>query len=60
MEWKKSKEDNGTWEYGLEIPRDTMRPFFENAGLKDIREYSVGDLFATGSEKYLLVTVGIL
>lgn len=60
MDWKAFKEDNGTWEYGLELPRETMMPLFHDAGLKNICEYSVGDLFVSGEERYLLVTVGEL
>ena len=35
-------EKEGTWAYGHEAPRSTMRPLFEAAGLHNIREYSIG------------------
>jgi malonyl-CoA O-methyltransferase len=38
---KYKKELDGTWPYGREIPRFTMKPFFEAAGLKNVQEYSV-------------------
>lgn len=60
MDWKAYKEQTNTWEYGLELPRYTMEHLFLNAGLKNIREYSVGDLFESEGQRYLLVTVGDL
>jgi SAM-dependent methyltransferase len=34
-------EQSGQWPYGREIPRRTLRPVFQRAGLSDIREYTV-------------------
>ncbi|MBI4309467.1 MAG: methyltransferase domain-containing protein [Candidatus Omnitrophica bacterium] len=39
---KYKMEQEGTWAYGREVPKLTMRPLFEAAGLNDVREYSVG------------------
>lgn len=39
---KLAMEDNGTWEYGRETPKKTMKPLFEAAGLGQIKEFSVG------------------
>jgi len=35
-------EQEGSWLYGKEIPKFTMKDYFETAGLKNIEEYSVG------------------
>lgn len=35
-------EQEGTWAFGKEIPKFTMKDYFEAAGLKNIKEYSVG------------------
>lgn len=35
-------EQEGTWPYGKEIPKFTMKDYFVAAGLKKIEEYSVG------------------
>lgn len=35
-------EHKGTWLYGKEIPKFTMKNYFEFAGLKNIKEYSIG------------------
>ena len=35
-------EQEGTWKYGHEDPKWTMRPLFEAAGLTQIQEYSIG------------------
>jgi ubiquinone/menaquinone biosynthesis C-methylase UbiE len=35
-------EQEGTWVYGREIPKFTMKNYFKAAGLKNIKEYSVG------------------
>jgi SAM-dependent methyltransferase len=34
-------EQSGQWPYGREIPRRTLRPVFQRAGLSNIREYTV-------------------
>jgi glycosyltransferase involved in cell wall biosynthesis/SAM-dependent methyltransferase len=34
-------EQSGQWPYGREIPRRTLRPLFQRAGLSNIREYTV-------------------
>jgi SAM-dependent methyltransferase len=34
-------EENGRWPYGREIPRQTLRPVFERAGLSGVREWTV-------------------
>lgn len=38
--FKMERENN--WPYGKEIPKTTMRNFFEAVGLKNIKEYSIG------------------
>ena len=43
---KHAQEMAGTWPYGKETPKPTMRPYFEAAGLKDIQEYSIGTYHA--------------
>ncbi len=35
-------EHEGKWAYGREVPKLSMRPLFEAAGLTNIQEYSVG------------------
>lgn len=35
-------EREGTWIYGREIPKFTMKDLFKTAGLKNIKEYSIG------------------
>ena len=35
-------EKEGTWLYGKETPKFTMKEYFRAAGLKNIKEYSVG------------------
>ena len=39
---KHKMEQEGTWKYGHEDPKWTMRPLFEAAGLSNIQEYSIG------------------
>lgn len=39
---KYNLEQDGTWLYGEEKPKFTFRPLFEQSGLKNIEEYSVG------------------
>ena len=40
--WGKwTAEQNGTWAFGRELPRQTLRPLFENAGLGNVTEYTV-------------------
>jgi SAM-dependent methyltransferase len=58
--WKAALEQAGTWPYGYEQPYETMEPFFKEAGLRVLREYSIGLTFPVDEtgEKYLLVTVG--
>jgi hypothetical protein len=34
-------EQSGQWPYGREIPRRTLRPVFQGAGLSNVREYTV-------------------
>ena len=34
-------EESGRWPYGREIPRRTLLPVFQQAGLTDVREYTV-------------------
>jgi len=59
----------GTWKWGKERDFETLRPYFEKAGLVDIKEYSVAHEHAlrflpddtntqVPDEGYLLVTVG--
>jgi len=53
----KSKEERqGNWIYGREIPRYTMQDFYKKAGLKNIKEFSVGtfhalNFFETGKKE---------
>ena len=35
-------EKNGTWEYGLEMPKHSMVREFNSAGITDVEEYSIG------------------
>lgn len=44
---KEIMERNGTWAYGLEIPKSSMRYEFEKAGFRGIEEYSIGSEWAT-------------
>lgn len=39
-------EQEGTWSYGKEVPKFTMKDYFKAAGLKNIKEYSVGPYHA--------------
>lgn len=39
---KKWLEENGQWIYGYEDPQETLRPYFEAAGLKVLDEYPIG------------------
>jgi len=39
---KTKMEEEGAWKYGIEVPKATMKHYFEEAGLKNIVEYSVG------------------
>lgn len=43
---KKIMEEKGTWEYGLEVPRHSLAAEFAKAGIKDIREYTIGTEWA--------------
>lgn len=43
---KQMMEDAGTWEYGLEIPKVTLRCEFESAGYEVVKEYSIGSEWA--------------
>jgi hypothetical protein len=38
---KKTAEDTNRWPYGREIPRETMRPVFESAGIEVIFEKTI-------------------
>ena len=35
-------EQEGSWRYGKEVPKFTMKNCFEEAGLQNVKEYSVG------------------
>ena len=39
---KKIMEDEGTWEYGRETPEHSMAFEFEEAGIKVVKEYTIG------------------
>lgn len=59
--WRHEKEGKGEWEYGVERAMTSMAPFFHQAGLNVVAEYSVGtdfDRLQASDQKYLLVTVG--
>lgn len=43
---KHIQEENGTWQYGLEIPKSSMASEFMAAGIKVIKEYSIGTEWA--------------
>jgi len=43
---KYKMEQEGTWKYGHEDPKWTMRPLFEAAGLEHVQEYTVGTYHA--------------
>lgn len=36
-------EKNKTWQYGLEIPQESLKEQFEKAGFVNVREYTIGD-----------------
>lgn len=36
-------EKNKTWQYGLEIPQESLKEQFEKAGFINVREYTIGD-----------------
>lgn len=70
---KRIQMKNGTWKWGKERDFETLKPYFEKAGLTDIKEYSVAPDHALrflpddqkplglefdDQEGYLLVTVG--
>ncbi len=38
---KEMQEREGRWIWGKEDPKDTLKPVFEKAGLRNIREYSI-------------------
>jgi ubiquinone/menaquinone biosynthesis C-methylase UbiE len=40
-------EQEGTWPYGKEIPKFTMKDYFKAAGLRNIKEFSVGTTHST-------------
>ncbi len=40
---KYKMEQEGTWPYGKEIPKYTMKDYFRIAGLKNIKEHTVGN-----------------
>lgn len=39
-------EKEGTWRFGKEVPKFTMQHYFEVAGLKNIKEFSIGTYHA--------------
>lgn len=43
---KQIQEDNGTWEYGLEMPKHSMAKEFIEAGIQIEREYTIGTEWA--------------
>jgi len=43
---KYSQERQGKWPYGKEIPKLSMKSYFEMASLKNIQEYSIGTYHA--------------
>ena len=43
---KQIMEDNGTWEYGLEIPKHSFREEFTRAGIIVEKEYTIGSEWA--------------
>lgn len=54
--WRNKLQAEGSWPYGDEHCKDTLRPLYEMAGFKEIKEYTVGNDF--GDNAYLLVTEG--
>ena len=44
---KNMMENSGTWEYGLEIPKNSMAQEFCAAGFSEIKEYSIGSEWST-------------
>lgn len=44
---KKMMEEQGIWEYGLEIPKSSLYKEFNMAGFSDIKEYSIGSEWST-------------
>ena len=43
---KQLMEKNGTWEYGLEIPKHSFREEFSRAGIRVEKEYTIGTEWA--------------
>ena len=39
---KQIREKNGTWEYGLEIPKHSFAEEFSKAGIEVVKEYTIG------------------
>ena len=39
---KLKQEKEGTWQWGLEMPQSSLREEFEQAGITNITEYSIG------------------
>lgn len=35
-------EENGTWEYGLELPQYSLQSEFKQAGIYNVKEYTIG------------------
>lgn len=60
---KQIMEENGTWSWGLEIPKSSLRDEFSLAGLKNIQEFSIGSKWALKflpEDHYLKKTMEIL
>jgi hypothetical protein len=38
---KRYQEQNNLWEWGKEQPKSTLKKYFEQAGLKNIHEYTI-------------------
>lgn len=45
---KQIMETNGTWQYGLEIPKHSFAELFAKAGISVEREYTIGTKWAYG------------
>lgn len=58
VSWKDKRIKDNDWPYGDEFPKLSMRKLYKQAGLKLIREYSVGNEFISDGEHYLLVSEG--
>lgn len=62
LEWKAKHEAEGTWMYGVEVPKtlEMMTDYFDQAGIDVIAHMTMGDGFIDKEtdERYLLAVLG--